>query len=87
MPEIEFTINTQTGEMEMKIEGIKGAACSDIAKIATELLGQPTRDEKQESSTCKLKPRGRSQIRNERSARMHALTQISVDVWQSRHTS
>jgi hypothetical protein len=46
MPEIEFTINTQTGEMEMKIEGIKGAACSDIAKIATELLGQPTRDEK-----------------------------------------
>ncbi len=46
MPEIEFTINTQTGEMEMKIEGIKGAGCSDIAKIATELLGQPSRDEK-----------------------------------------
>lgn len=46
MPEIEFTINTDTGEMEMKIEGVKGASCSDVAKIATELLGTPAKEEK-----------------------------------------
>lgn len=45
MPEIEFTINTKTGEMDMKVEGVQGPACSDIAKIATELLGTPSRDE------------------------------------------
>ncbi len=45
MPEIEFTINTKTGEMEMKVEGVQGPACSDIAKIATELLGAPAREE------------------------------------------
>ncbi len=31
--------------MEMKVEGVQGPACSDMAKIATELLGQPSRDE------------------------------------------
>lgn len=45
MPEIEFTINTKTGEMEMKVEGVQGPACADIAKIATELLGHPAREE------------------------------------------
>lgn len=45
MPEIEFTINTKTGEMDMKVEGVQGPACSDIAKIATELLGTPAREE------------------------------------------
>lgn len=45
MPEIEFTINTKTGEMEMKVEGVQGPACADIAKIATELLGTPAREE------------------------------------------
>ena len=45
MPEVEFTINTETGEMEMHIEGIKGASCADVAKIAKELLGAPEREE------------------------------------------
>lgn len=45
MPEVEFTINTETGEMEMHIEGIKGASCADVAKIAKELLGAPGREE------------------------------------------
>jgi hypothetical protein len=45
MPEIDFTINRETGEMEMKVEGVKGPACADIASIATELLGAPTREE------------------------------------------
>lgn len=45
MPEVEFSINTETGEMEMHIEGIKGASCADVAKIAKELLGAPEREE------------------------------------------
>lgn len=45
MPEVNFTINEQTGEMEMQIEGIQGPQCADIAKLVTELLGQPKREE------------------------------------------
>ena len=45
MPEVEFTINTETGEMEMKVEGVQGASCADVARIAKELLGTPKREE------------------------------------------
>lgn len=45
MPEIDFTINKDSGEMEMKVEGVQGPACADIASIATELLGAPTHEE------------------------------------------
>jgi hypothetical protein len=45
MPEVEFTINTETGEMEMKVEGVQGPACADVARLAKELLGEPEREE------------------------------------------
>ncbi|HZS06761.1 MAG TPA: DUF2997 domain-containing protein [Blastocatellia bacterium] len=45
MPEINFTIDEQTGEMEMQVEGVQGPQCADVAKIMTELLGQPEREE------------------------------------------
>ncbi|MGH9842210.1 MAG: DUF2997 domain-containing protein [Blastocatellia bacterium] len=45
MPEINFTIDEQTGEMEMKVEGVQGPQCADIAKLVTELLGAPEREE------------------------------------------
>ena len=45
MPEINFTINEQTGEMEMKVEGVQGPRCADIARLVTELLGTPEREE------------------------------------------
>jgi hypothetical protein len=45
MPEVNFTIDIQTGEMEMKVEGIKGPQCADVAKIVTELIGRPEREE------------------------------------------
>ena len=41
MPEINFTIDEQTGEMEMKVEGVQGPQCADVAKIVTELTGAP----------------------------------------------
>jgi hypothetical protein len=45
MPEIEFTIDTQTGGMEMEINGVAGPACGDVAKLAAELLGTPAQEQ------------------------------------------
>ena len=45
MPEVNFTINEQTGEMDMQIEGIQGTSCADVAKLVKELLGQPSHEE------------------------------------------
>ncbi|HLI50742.1 MAG TPA: DUF2997 domain-containing protein [Thermomicrobiaceae bacterium] len=45
MPEITFTIDPATGNLEMHVTGIAGPACEDIAKLAKELLGAPEREE------------------------------------------
>ncbi|MDE3075271.1 MAG: DUF2997 domain-containing protein [Chloroflexota bacterium] len=45
MREIEFSIDTATGQLEMHIKGISGPACDDIAKLTKELLGEPGREE------------------------------------------
>lgn len=45
MPEIEFTIKEETGEMEMKVEGVQGTGCADISKLVTDLVGSPAREE------------------------------------------
>ena len=45
MPEIEFTIKEETGEMELQVEGVQGPACSDIANLVTDLVGSPAREE------------------------------------------
>lgn len=45
MPEVNFTIDEQSGEMEMQIEGVQGTSCADVAKLVKELLGQPAREE------------------------------------------
>ena len=45
MPEINFTIDTMTGEMEMKVECVQGSQCADVAKIVTELAGAPQHEE------------------------------------------
>ena len=45
MPEVNFTIHEETGELEMQIEGVQGASCAEVAKLVKELLGQPTREE------------------------------------------
>jgi DUF2997 family protein len=44
MREIEFTIDPSTGELTMHIRGIHGPACGDIARLATDLVGQPEHD-------------------------------------------
>lgn len=48
MPEIEFTINTETGECQTEIKGIAGAACEKTAQALKKLLGNPSVDRKTE---------------------------------------
>ncbi len=45
MPEVEFTIDTQTGELRMHIHGIAGPACDDVARLVKELTGEPGHEE------------------------------------------
>lgn len=48
MPEIEFTINTETGECQTEIKGIAGAACEKTAQALKKYLGSPSVDKKTE---------------------------------------
>ena len=61
MPEINFTIDEQTGEMEMKVEGVQGPQCADIADIVTELTGAPQQEENTEEYYARLNVRPRIQ--------------------------
>lgn len=46
MAEIEFTIDTETGSCETKINGIQGPSCEKTARQLREVLGTPTTDRK-----------------------------------------
>lgn len=63
MPEINFTIDMQTGEMEMKVEGVQGPQCADVAKIVTELTGAPEHEgnTKEYYAPSSVKPRVQNQ--------------------------
>ncbi|MCA1593073.1 MAG: hypothetical protein LC754_10565 [Acidobacteria bacterium] len=41
MPQIEFSINEQTGELTMDIHGVVGPACDQIDKLVRSLTGAP----------------------------------------------
>ena len=45
MPEVEFTIDTATGEFQMHVQGVAGPACDDVAKLVKDLAGEPGREE------------------------------------------
>jgi hypothetical protein len=66
MPEINFAIDAHTGEMEMKVEGVQGPQCADIAKLVTELLGAPEIEENTEEFYAR--PNVRPQVQNKRKA-------------------
>ena len=61
MPEIDFTIDPKTGQLELHVKGIAGPACDDVAKLARDLLGKPVRD--QNMSEYHLRPQVRPQLR------------------------
>jgi len=44
MPQVEFTINPQTGELEVHIHGIRGRSCEDVQRELQRVLGTPTID-------------------------------------------
>jgi hypothetical protein len=66
MPEINFTIDEQTGEMEMKVEGIQGPQCADVAKLVTELLGAPELEENTEEFYAR--PHVKPQVQSKKKA-------------------
>ncbi len=41
MPEIEFTLDSTTGELTLHVKGVAGPTCDEVAKLARELLGEP----------------------------------------------
>ncbi len=41
MPEIEFTLDSTTGELTLHVKGVAGPTCDDVAKLAKQLLGEP----------------------------------------------
>ncbi len=60
MPELEFTIDADTGEFTLHVEGIAGPACDDVARLVKDLAGDPGREEA--TAEYRLRPRvqGRS---------------------------
>ena len=55
MPEVEFTIDPATGQLEVHVRGIAGPACDDVAKVVKNLLGEPGQERK--TAEYQLRPR------------------------------
>ena len=58
MPELQFIIDTATGELTLHIQGIAGPACDDVARLVKDLAGEPARDEA--TAEYHLRPRTRA---------------------------
>jgi len=63
MPEIEFTLDTSTGELLMHIRGIVGPSCEDVARVVKDLAGTPAVEEL--TAEYRLRPRVRSATRSQ----------------------
>lgn len=61
MPEIEFTIDTETGKCETEIKGVQGPACEKAALELKALLGNPAVDKK--TKDYYVKPTTKQQIK------------------------
>jgi len=59
MPEIEFTIDTETGKCDTEIRGIQGPACEQTARQLKQILGTPLTDRKTKDYYVKTQPKGR----------------------------
>ncbi len=65
MPELEFTIDTASGEFQLHVHGIAGPACDDVAKLVKELVGKPAHDE----ATAEYRLRAGVRIRSQANTR------------------
>lgn len=61
MPEIEFTIDTETGKCQTEIKGVQGPACERTALHLKQLLGNPAVDQK--TKEYHAKPQTRRHIK------------------------
>jgi len=61
MREVEFVLDRETGRLEVRIRGILGPACDDVARHARELLGVPVREAP--TAEYRLRPAVRPQVR------------------------
>jgi len=59
MPEVEFTIDTETGKCETEVKGIQGPACESAARHLKQLLGSPAVDKKTKEYHAKVQPKRR----------------------------
>ena len=57
MAEIEFTIDPATGRLEVHVQGVRGPACDDVARLVKQLLGGPVRE--RATPEYHLRPRAR----------------------------
>ena len=60
MPEIEFTIDAETGKCETQINGIHGPACEKTAQQLRQVLGTPTTDRK--TAEFHIKPQTKRRV-------------------------
>jgi hypothetical protein len=61
MAEIDFTIDPATGQLEVRVKGVRGPACQDVAKLVADLLGAPGVD--RNTPDYYLRPQVRPQVR------------------------
>jgi hypothetical protein len=64
MAEIEFTIDPTTGKLDVRVKGVRGPSCQDVATLVEDLLGKPAVD--QNTPEYYLKPQVRPQIQPKR---------------------
>lgn len=60
MPEIQFTIDIETGKCETQINGIQGSACEKTAQQVRQVLGAPTTDIK--TAEFHIRPRRKRRV-------------------------
>lgn len=59
MPEIEFTIDTETGKCDTRINGVQGPVCEKTARELKRILGIPKADQKTAEFYIKPLPKAR----------------------------
>lgn len=68
MAEVEFTIDTASGEFQLHVHGIAGPACDDVARLVKELAGPPGKEEATAEYRMKSNVRSRPEVRTRRTA-------------------
>ena len=63
MPQVEITVDQETGEVTFHISGQPGPACERIAAEITEALGKPTHVENTPEHRLRPQARVRPQVR------------------------